>query len=300
MMSYRKMEEPDWQIDQTPLMTLARVISGFLENPNEPNVVAEVRQRRQEVIEALDEPSIVAQLRRSVCISEESIALLFELLSDEHQLNPAEEAERQRYLHALDDDEAAVGRAFGELLDMLPEQAPVAGLEMWFGHLDDVGKNTSEWLLQRPDVVAAIGGPIDENEGKAARRSIELLASRGIRPLTVLHATQAIEGLVDPVMHPGLVGKKEDVWFAVDEKTGKVTMAPFERDTVIAEIEDVCDTTTEIATALLAWLIALAEYAPSLFNGCRAEGREGRIHLRYTGEFVENLFERWRPTVYAS
>ncbi|MBN4055000.1 hypothetical protein JYT15_00675, partial [Acidimicrobium ferrooxidans] len=128
-----------------------------------------------------------------------------------------------------------------------------------------------------------------------------LLAERGLTPLSVYLATEAVSELLTRTSEAGYLKAGQAFQLSADQ--GKLFIEPntanLEHTTVITEIEAMADCERTTAEALAQWIIQVAAYKPSLIAGFSATPIGERVALEPIAERETDLFKRWRslPTI---
>ncbi len=295
-------------VREDPLELLKRVLS----EPGNTQLLAEVRQRADELILYLDEADrSVDEEIREVRIDPNWLALVHEALAKEEPLSPAEQEVRAKLFEASADDEKSVGRAFKEaLLADLPRQ--LTNWSYWFELVPRLSGEQQRYLLEQPAV-------------RAAWPESEELVARGLTPVSVYYAAEAVAFLAEDALRRQPAAPEPAVRIRVQGSPlrnlpavrAPLTIEPEEwprwddyqvipPQLLVQEIIQMSECPLVTAQSLLPWLVAVAQLKPFLFADLQALpiGETG-LQLTYArrgeGTGVEdrfdddggNLYRRW-------
>jgi hypothetical protein len=240
-----------------------------------------LRAHAAEVLAALDQEELRAKLDAIVdlrAVDPSWLAEVYEALAPVEVEAPAEEA-----FFARDEEDQDIGRAIGEvLLPGLPK--PLRRLEQWVALAPDLDdpKRRVDALRMRPDVSAAPTFP-------------EGALRKGVTPVTVFNAFEAIATLVDRAHHLGHLSTSTPLTLDCAERYLQAGPYPIRAEVVVTEISVMADCSPDLARGLCHWLIPVAWCVPTLFGRVRVRKVPLGVELFHMTETVPNLFERWRP-----
>jgi hypothetical protein len=255
-----------------PRQLLVRVFS----EPGNKQLLAEVRERADELISYLDEnDDQIDEEVGSLETNPEWLVQVQEALAKEEPLSAAEQAIRAELFQACADDEKSVGRAFTEaLLADLPSQ--LTDWPYWFGLAPRLSAEQRDYLFQQVDVQAALP------------RSADLVVY-GLTPVSIYYATEAIASVAEDVLRHDLRTPEPAVRIRVDESPLRDLppkgQPPIKEPNdwprwenrplipsqlLVQEIVRMADCPLVTTHALLPWLVALAQFKPFLFTDFEA------------------------------
>jgi len=259
------------------------ILKNALQSPNDLELLASVRVRGQEILQALElsDTAVVDQTMEG--LRPEWVADVYQAIFEavgvdrNFEANPAAlEAEE-----AHEDEDITIGKAFRDtLLADLPDYLRYPADLM---SLPEITADEQAHLRRAPDVVA--GKP-----------ESEWWLMHGIRPVTVFYAIESISGLLNRYIRRGripkaplILGDESIVTIGTEEE--KYALANVMR----GEISRRAECRSDIAAALYAWILQVGQRKRWLFKGFEAEPGPGgsTLRLTITTKHFEQTYQRW-------
>lgn len=265
-----------------------QLLSEVLKAPGDVEMLQQLRDRSDEVLAALEiDDSALLQEDGSVVLEADWLADVYQALAGAAKLAPEEEIAAEALFNANVEEQRSVGSAFREVLWAdLP--AELRDLELWFRETPRVNSKQLDELLAQPSV-------------EGGMPATNILALYGLTPMTLFYATESVSSALERLQDYVMIDQESFLWLGPDsvEAQGKREdlLTP---ESLIAEIRLGTKTDEPTARSLYVWLLHLAQYKPTLFEGFEAEWQGEGVRLKQTTDKIENLYERWRSPAFAA
>jgi hypothetical protein len=279
---------------------LARLLRNALSS-GDVGLLEQLRQRGPEVRELLlgSDVELDASTCRVIEEHPERLAWLYEALSEVVDTHEDSEAAEIQQIQAQ--ELAKIGDAFIALTFGLP--GSLLDLTSWFGELPRVEPDLVEVLREQPDV-QVIGPAADE------------LAARGLRPLSVFYAAEAVSLFLEQMQRQGWLDPERPVFLdaahdiplltpgerekrfpdAPPLSAGEDVVGAITPERLFEEVTAMAECPWRAAPLLLRWLISVAQVKPRVFGRFIASPKAGGVELSRCreGEADGDLIRRWR------
>jgi RNA polymerase sigma factor (sigma-70 family) len=263
--------------------TMERRIHTLLEellvSPGNRQLLAEVRARATEVLDALEHlefsETLEKQMREGGPEYSAWIAEVYETIAGEEEPSSEDLATMEALFQANEEQKISIGYAFKEaLMPDLPGY--LQNFQYWFKSLPEVTEDEKKDLCNDPVVQA--GMPYAEQ-----------LTWYGLTPLTIFYSTEAVSGLITRLMHHRVIGP-DPVVIGLARTTQDVPL----QQMVFHEMAGMAECSERAAHSLFLWFIDVASYKPFLFRSfeARPEGH-GTFSLTPRPNVDSNLYTRW-------
>ena len=247
------------------------LIEQFLEQPTDEQfqiLLDDMRGRATEFIPFFDEHEKLATRFEQALdrLGDGRIGDVYvALASDDNDEVPCEhlDADDARISEALREarltSDQWIGRAFTEgLMESLP------------GDLGDLGKHLSDIPLVSPEVAEILRGS-PSSKAAESPELIETLANRGLTPVSIFQATEALPALLRRLRRRGKLDSGTDVFFLDEDGNLTAGSAGFPSSLVLESVRHATECDSSTAATLLRWLVAVAQARPRLFGDLWSE-----------------------------
>jgi DNA-directed RNA polymerase specialized sigma24 family protein len=269
--SRRMLMPPKPTLDATALLT------RFLEQPADPDLLREIQARSREILAAIDATHSAIDFNVARSYDAEAMAAFYDALAEGEGASDVPDADSEALWNAYASDRAGVGVAYRELVETLG----AAFMNRHFAGLPEVESWVQEEFAQDADVQSA---------GSAAAD----LVRHGVTPVLLLRTTTAISDVLDRASDLGLL--QHGVSYELSSQTGlrrdRQPVVDAQDFTTVIRGVGACPEAT--AQALFSWSIDASRQIPLLFDGyaTRAKGIDGVVVIH--GSRKANLLERWK------
>lgn len=267
-------------LEPSPLTTHA-LLEQVLKSPGNDDLLEEVRRRAEEILNYLETSEEDVEDSGFSDQDLEWRACVFESLAKADDLLSEDEIETVNALfEANAENEGSIGDAYK--LALLPGLPPsLQHLERRFKGLKTVSEREAEAWLNSP-------------AAKAALPFSEPLASYGVTPMTVFHATQALSTLTYRLRLHKVISESGPILLNRSDSEDYLGFGDLlDQKMVVREIRNLAECREDVAGLILPWMVDVARYKPQLFVGFKAEQQGKGIRLSESPE-IKNVYERWR------
>lgn len=264
---------------QSPELFLRQLLTS----PGNMDLLQEARHRSAELVAHIEDKDFAfedADLLRNLQQHPEWAGQVFEALAGEEPLDPEEQAAVDEQIAIKDEDDRSIGQIFrnGLVRDLDPDLRNWEGM---FGQLRIVSPEEHAFLASRPDV-------------EAASPAADLLVRFGITPLTIFYAALAVKVAVDRMVTAGKIANDDVVLLTADPDRTRdeydVDVLPAQD--VVGEIVSMSEVSSEVAWAILRWLIAVAQVRAFVIPKFEAFPEGEDVRLKRTNGDI-SLEESW-------
>ncbi|WP_337177083.1 hypothetical protein [Paludisphaera sp.] len=276
-----------------PLALIARLLEQS--GPGLPEELLDgIRANSEEILSLLVEDEEIAERLDSHldAFDPDTLAMLYDALAgDVPGTVPAEAGSLAAAMQdASRDEDVCIGWAWANALMVdLPDN--LGNLDRCLEGAPIAPDGVVKLLMEQVDSKAA---------GRDAAHWVRALARRGLSPVSIFQAADAVSGLIERLARRGKL--REGQGLLLDASGGLSGPEDFGRDMVIESIGHATDCEPSTARRLIAWLVGVAQARPRLFRGLEAEPR-GPLAVRLslqpramTTDHDADLILRWSPS----
>jgi RNA polymerase sigma factor (sigma-70 family) len=280
-------EAPRRSTMETKSPTAEELLERALRPDAREDDISALRRDADRVLAFLEQPAAEALLaRHAELLVPEKVADIYRALAHDESFDPAEDAHLQAFLHASEEDEEHVGRAFAlALIPSLPRDM-MQFADSVFYECSPIDEAQYRLLSDEISVKTAV-----KNGGAPALE----LARFGITPVTVLAASQGVANFARRICDAKDI-RHGDLILQTREKIPAPSNLPsIQWGDSVREVELTAELDHDKAGKLYDWMTRAAERVPRFFDGFEAApwGRD-ELRLRRTDVVEDDLFRRWR------
>jgi DNA-directed RNA polymerase specialized sigma24 family protein len=267
--------------DVAMTQTVGDLLLKVFSSPGDSALLDQVRARSEEILEFLERDDVSLE-SVSHAGDAEWTAQIYSALADSGLSD--EDRETIAALAAISDsEEEQIGAAWQQVL--LPNLPPdLADADEALVAIAPVREDEYRCLLETPAV-------------RAALPDSEKLARRGLSPLTIFYATDAVGRLIERTMqHEGVSGA---IVIDVDaaDQTLRIEPPIVTREGLLSEIRESADLMSDgLAEPILLWALAAARHVPYLLYGLKTTPTETGLVARSTRRVFSSVIDRWDTT----